>query len=152
MSCMTYSALTRYLSLGATANPTPPAIRAEKQNSDYESAIVQVENQYWRIRTARITPTKPGAFLACWTRDVDGRTVPFSAGEKIAGLLVFVQDGERFGVFRFTQEHLRELGITTSDSSPGKRGFRVYPSWCTQLNPQAQRTQRAQSSAFSSLI
>jgi hypothetical protein len=50
-------------------------------------------------------------------------------------------------VFRFTGAHLAELGIT-SGKRPGKRGFRVYPSWCTGLNDQAAATQRAQTRAF----
>ncbi|MFC8523647.1 MULTISPECIES: MepB family protein [Micrococcaceae] len=33
----------------------------------------------------------------------------------------------------------------------GKRGFRVYPAWCTDLISQASRTQRAQAAAFSEL-
>jgi hypothetical protein len=62
-------------------------------------------------------------------------------------LFVFVDQQDRRGVFRFTGAHLAELGIT-SGKRPGKRGFRVYPSWCTGLNDQAAATQRAQTRAF----
>jgi hypothetical protein len=50
-------------------------------------------------------------------------------------------------VFRFTKTHLDQLGITAGTHS-GKRGFRVYPSWCTGLNASATETQREQARAF----
>lgn len=146
---MTLSALERYraasdAAIAATGVP-------EEQGGDYEAGRIQIDGAPWRIRTARITPTKPGAFVAVWRRGPDGSTEPFGDADDCAGLLVFVIDGPRFGVFRFTREHLRELGILSGSSSPGKRGFRLYPAWCTELNPQATRTQRAQAKAFTEL-
>jgi len=126
-------------------------IQAEEQNSDYESGIALIGEDRWRIRTARITPTKPGAFVAVWTRGEDGSTRPFTAEESLAGLLVFVEDQDRFGVFQFTPVHLVSAGYVSSGLRPGKRGFRVYPAWCTDLNPQASRTQRVQAAAFTEL-
>ncbi|MGO1570550.1 MAG: MepB family protein, partial [Canibacter sp.] len=67
------------------------------------------------------------------------------------GLMVFVSEAGRFGVFAFTREHLTTLGIVQSSLTQGKRGFRVYPSWSTNLNAQAVRTQRAQANAFTDL-
>ncbi|WP_456503414.1 MepB family protein [Arthrobacter sp. UYCu723] len=126
-------------------------VHAEEQNSEYESGMALIGKDWWRIRTARITPTKPGAFVAVWKRDENGSTRPFTTDEATTGLLVFVEDGQRFGVFRFTSTHLKALGYVTSESHPGKRGFRVYPSWCANLNPRASRTQRAQAAAFEEL-
>ncbi|WP_310017292.1 MepB family protein [Microbacterium resistens] len=123
----------------------------EEQSGAYESGLVRIGSESWRLRTARVTPKKPGAFVAVWTRDPLGGTRPFATDDQTAGLLVFVQDDQRFGVFRFTTSHLDALGVTRSASSPGKRGFRVYPSWSVGLNPQAERTRRAQSVAFVSL-
>lgn len=120
---------------------------AEMQNSDYESGIFRIDEETWRIRTARNTPTKPGAFVAFWQRNTEGNTTPFSDDDPAAGLLVFVKQHDRRGVFRFTGVHLTELGIT-SGRWPGKRGFRVYPSWCADMNVQATTTQRAQAPAF----
>lgn len=140
---MQFSAFETYAAeVGATVEVIP-----ETQNSDYESGIAQIFDASWHIRTARNTPTKPGAFVAFWQRDVDGTTTPFSDDDLAAGLLVFVEQRGRRGVFRFTGEHLAELGIT-SGRRPGKRGFRVYPSWCSGLNTQATATQRAQAPAF----
>ena len=63
----------------------------EEQNSDYEPGVATIEGAKWHIRTARNTPTKPGAFVAFWCRDKDGTTAPFKADEVISGLLVFVE-------------------------------------------------------------
>jgi hypothetical protein len=126
-------------------------IIAEEQTSDYEAGQAKIGSGRWRIRTARVTPTKPGAFVAVWKRSPSGNTQPFESSDACDGLLVFVQDGSRFGVFTFTREHLVELGVVQSPLAPGKRGFRVYPSWSTNLNAQATRTQRAQAGAFADL-
>lgn len=140
---MLFSALEDYAAhLGEPVSVTP-----EEQNSDYASGLAHFQGASWHVRTARITPTKPGAFLAFWRRDIDGTTAPFGRDDAGAGLLVFVEDEGRRGVFRFTAAHLEVLGIITGDR-PGKRGFRVYPAWCEELNPQATRSQRAQAPAF----
>ncbi len=140
---MTFSAFEAYIAaVGVTASVTP-----EPQNNDYESGLARIGEEYWHIRTARTTPTKPGAFLAFWSRDENGVAHPFSAGAVHAGLLVFVEQLGHRGVFRFTAAHLAKLGITSSPGH-GKRGFRVYPGWCKDLNATATKTQRAQSTAF----
>lgn len=140
---MQFNAFAAYSAVvGRTAEVSP-----EMQNGDYESGLVEIGDEAWHIRTARNTPTKAGAFVAFWQRDAEGRTTPFSDDAIAAGLLVFVEQHGRRGVFRFTDLHLAELGIT-SGRRPGKRGFRVYPSWCACLNAQAAATQRAQAPAF----
>lgn len=146
---------TRYLgSMGFPAFETyaavrriPVAVTPAAQNSDYESGVARIGDETWHIRTARNTPTKPGAFVAFWQRDAGGTTAPFADDDLTAGLCVFVEQQGRRGVFRFTSAHLAELGIT-SVKRLGKRGFRVYPSWCEGLNAQAGAAQRAQGSAF----
>lgn len=140
---MQFNAFASYSAvMGVTAEATP-----EMQNGDYESGIAQIAEETWHIRTARNTPTKPGAFVAFWQRDPEGHTAPFRDDDLAAGLLVFVKQHDRRGVFRFTALHLTELGIT-SGRRPGKRGFRVYPSWCAGLTARAAATQRAQAPAF----
>ena len=141
MARVTFSAFETYAALvGLSASVSP-----EPQNSDYESGLVEIGGEAWHIRTARNTPTKPGAFVAFWRRDADAKTVPFD--DPSAGLLVFVEQEGGRGVFRFTAEHLAGLGVT-SGRGAGKRGFRVYPSWCDGLNRQATATQRVQAPAF----
>ena len=148
---MGFRAFQRYVELVPLPDGAQPSVEPEEQNGDYESGLVLIGSERWRLRTARITPTKPGAFVAVWHRSGDGSTKPFGADDSTSGLFVFVNEAERFGVFRFTTTHLMSLGVTQSELYPGKRGFRVYPAWCSGLNRQASRTQQAQSSAFSEL-
>lgn len=140
---MTFGAFETYAAHVGVAVAVSPAA----QDSDYESGVAQIDDEAWHIRTARNTPTKSGAFVAFWRRDRDGTTAPFGDDDPAAGLLVFVEQEGRRGVFRFTAAHLSRLGVTAG-RRPGKRGFRVYPSWCTGLNPGAAATQRAQAEAF----
>lgn len=146
---MVFSAFERYRQHSGMG---PVQVVPEEQGSDYEAGQVTLDSGKWRIRAARITPTKPGAFVAVWRRSLSGATEPFDTSDDCVGLMVFVVEAGRFGVFMFTREHLTELGVLQSPQTPGKRGFRVYPSWCTDLNAQAFRTQRAQAIAFSDLI
>lgn len=127
------------------------SLRPEEQHSDYEAAVAILGAEAWRVRRARITPTKPGAFVAVWRRARDGSTQPFDVDDPTAGLIVLVEDDQQFGCFRFTTAHLDDLGVVRSARQPGKRGFRVYPAWCSGLNTQAARTQRAQAPAFTDL-
>lgn len=148
---MNFHAFKRFISLAPAPADAQPVIQIEEQNSDYESGVALIGKEQWRIRTARITPTKSGAFVAVWKRDEGGSTRPFTADESMSGLLVFVEEQERFGVFQFTPAYLISLRYVSSELHPGKRGFRLYPAWCTNLNPQAIRTQRAQAAAFTEL-
>lgn len=145
---MGFGALEHYVQ---TTGLTLTEVVAEEQNSDYESGCAKLEGTWWRVRTARITPTKPGAFVAVWGRTPEGVTAPFSEGDDCAGLLVFVSDEDHLGAFRFPTADLATLGTYSSQRSAGKRGFRLYPPWSTSLNPQATRTQRKQTAFFEHL-
>lgn len=148
---MTFSALRRYLTLTGAETLIEEGPWAEEQQSDYEAGMIRINGALWRLRTARVTPTKPGAFVAVWRRDATGTTRPFPADDPAHGLMAFVEERDRFGVFQFPAPELLRLGVTSSALQPGKRGFRLYPEWCTGLNPQALRTQKAQSTAFTAL-
>lgn len=148
---MTFSAFRRYIDLSQLPQSALQMVTPETQSSDYEAGLVLLESGLWRLRTARITPTKPGAFVALWRRLDDGNTAPFGADDPAVGLHVFVEEQNHFGVFQFAAEQLASLGISQTGQSPGKRGFRVYPSWSTDLNRQASRSQKAQSPAFRDL-
>lgn len=150
---MTFSAFRRYVQRLGLEDCIDEGPWAEEQGSDYEAGLIRISGELWRLRTARVTPTKPGAFVAVWERDESGVTQPFPSDGPVQGLLVFVEDRDRFGVFRFTTPELQRLGVTrAAPSQPGKRGFRLYPAWCSGLNPQATRTQRSQSAAFTELV
>lgn len=145
---MSFLSFERFCALtGAAASE----VIAEEQNTDYESGRARLGGNWARIRTAQVTPTKPGAFVAVWRRGADGVTEPFDAADECERLLVFVADRERFGVFEFDREMLASLRISSADGRAGKRGFRLYPSWCPDLNAQATKTQRAQAPAFTDL-
>ena len=146
---MTYTALDRYCLVTVQAHGE---VIPEAQQSDYQAGIAEIDGQLWRIRTARTTPTKSGGFVAIWHRDETGSTAPYVSDAELHGALVFIEQSERFGVFRFTQQHLEQLGVYASATAPGKRGFRVYPSWVTGLHGQAKKSQDAQRPAFSVLV
>lgn len=145
---MAFTAFEQYVAHAFGSADCVRSVVPEEQNSDYESGLAVIDDERWHIRTARNTPKKPGAFVAVWSRDAAGNTVPLPMDDPARGLLVFVTDGERRGVFRFTAEHLRGLGVTATARRPGKRGFRVYPAWCRDLNERAAASQAAQASAF----
>ncbi|WGD36793.1 MepB family protein [Lysinibacter sp. HNR] len=146
-----FTAFYRYVELLGEEAPEYEAPQLEPQNSNYQSGVVRLNGELWRIRTARVTPTKPGAFVAVWKRNERGKTQPFDTDDPATGLLVFVEERDRFGVFRFQACQLEIMGITASVSQPGKRGFRLYPSWCRALNTQAAHTQHEQALAFNTL-
>lgn len=123
----------------------------EEQQSDYQAAVAEIDGQLWRIRTARITPTNSGGFVAIWHRDETGTTAPYKYEEELRGVMVYIEGASSFGIFRFTQQQLEHLGIYASASDPGKRGFRIYPSWTVGLSGQARKTQDSQLPAFTLL-
>jgi hypothetical protein len=148
---MTFASFDWYLANLLVPAGITAVVVADSENAGYEAGIAEIGGQRWRIRTARTTPTKPGGFVSVWRRAADGSTEPFPASEPIRGLLVFAEAEGHRGVFHFDRAHLAELGVTSSAGSPGKRGFRVYPRWCRDLNPQALRSRRAQATAFTEL-
>lgn len=148
MAAVTFDALYRY---AQTRNLSQLDVTAEEQGSDYQAGHVEIDGQCWRTRTARVTPRKPGAFVAVWRRNAHGKTEPFSIPDTCAGLLVFVEEDGRLGVFTFPDEALGKLGIYSSRQSAGKRGFRLYPAWSVGLNAQAARTQAKQAAFFEEL-
>ncbi|WP_029067703.1 MepB family protein [Jonesia quinghaiensis] len=149
---MIFSAFERFRGVVLAPHGVGAVVVPEEQRGDYESGVAVFGGERWRVRTGRITASKPGAFVAVWRRGEGGVTEPFPDDDGVDGLLVFVEFAGRFGVFRFTVEHLRELGVVSSHGGGGKRGFRVYPAWCEGLNAQAGRSQRAQAKAFSELV
>lgn len=124
---MGFRALEHY---AQTRGLAPTGLVPEEQNTDYEADCVKLDDEWWQVRTARITPTKPGAFFVTWRRSPAGNTEPFSADDDCVGLLVFVSDGDRFGDFRFPSTALVELGIYSYRRSTGNV---VFPS--TRLSP-----------------
>lgn len=121
---------------------------AELVNTAYGAEMLQTSVGTVRARTGRVTPSKPGVFVAAWCRLESGQTAPFTHDDGVDYLLVTALDGAHSGSFLIPTQTLVEHHIVSVEGEGGKRGFRLYPSWLTGLNPQASRTQRWQAGYF----
>ncbi|MGV8852458.1 MAG: MepB family protein [Rhodoglobus sp.] len=122
---------------------------AEPDNAEY-GAFTTIPT-HTRYRVAKLTPTKPGLFVAVWRRHTDGTTQPFRSNDGTQQLVVIVRDGNDSGAFIFPLSTLVARGIVSVDGHGGKRGFRVYPPWADTRNRQAQSTQQWQCEHFQPL-
>lgn len=129
----------------------PENISYEKQNEDYEGMTFTINNQSFRSRLAKKTPTKKGYFVVFWEKDENNINTPFLFEESPQETLVFVSDNEKRGVFKFPKEILLKKGILKGDKSKGKMGIRVYPEWESDLNQTATKTQQWQLDYFTFL-
>ena len=129
----------------------PENISYEKQNEDYEGMTFKINNQSFRSRLAKKTPTKKGYFVVFWEKDENNINTPFLFEESPQETLVFVSDNEKRGVFKFPKEILLKKGILKGDKSKGKMGIRVYPEWESDLNQTAVKTQQWQLDYFTFL-
>ena len=120
----------------------------EDQNKEYEGASFLAKGVTYRSRLAKQTPKKKGAFVAFWEKTQAGNNQAFLAEESPEYLLVAVQEQERRGVFCFPQSVLIEKKIYRTTNQKGKMAMRVYPSWATELNSTALKTQQWQTSYF----
>ena len=105
------------------------------------------------FRKAKITPKKTGQFVSLWCRDeTSGSTRPFHESEILQGAIIYVADPSQDGLFLFSKKTLINQKIISdiSGQSPGKRGFRLYPSWDTPSNNQARKSQAWQLQSFHS--
>lgn len=132
---------------------TAPSITAEADNAGYGAATFEVFGLSVRARTARVTPTKVGLFVAHWRRAPGGSTEPFDGVGSTDLVIVTTVEGDQAGAFLFPRGTLLAQGILAGavpagGVSAGRRGFRVYPPWSATTNAQAQRTQRWQGAFF----
>lgn len=63
-------------------------------------------------------------------------------------MVISIQDESKIGQFVFSKEVLIEKGILQSKSHKGKMAFRIYPTWETNLNKTAQKSQTWQKQYF----
>lgn len=123
-------------------------IRENEESNQYSACSFLVNNKKIEFRTGKITPTKPGHFVAIWKRDNTGKTAPFNTSDGIDFMIITVREKEHFGQFIFPKPILGGQGIITQNDKEGKRGMRVYPPWSKDLNKQAQKTQKWQGDYF----
>ncbi|MBE5661546.1 MepB family protein [Staphylococcus sp. SS21] len=120
----------------------------EKYNKEYEALTFNYKEKIYKSRLAKKTPNKSGYFVTCWTKNEDNYNRPYKIDEFADYLIVAVIDDELNGYFLFPKEVLVEKGILASSKYQGKMAFRVYPTWCNDLNQTAQRTQNWQCNYF----
>lgn len=101
-----------------------------------------------RSRLAKLTPKKKGYFVAFWEKDTKGINQAYSYENSPEKLIVSVIDNERRGQFIFPKKALLKYGILKSPKQKGKMALRVYPSWVTELNTNAAKTQTWQVEYF----
>ena len=125
---------------------TVKEIQEEIQNSEYGSAVFQLNCTSVRFRVAKITPTKIGQFVAFWEKDATNKNQAFSV-ENAPDLLVintFSHDQQSLGQFVFPKEVLVKHNILKTATTKGKMAMRVYPSWDAPTSKQAIATQKWQ--------
>ena len=124
------------------------SVAPEAESGEYGACAFELNDFKVRFRVAKITPTKIGQFVTLWKRIGKGPTQPYDALDEVDFFVISVRDGNNFGQFVFPKSVLIEKNIFSKNGKGGKRGIRVYPSWDTALNAQAQKTQQWQLNYF----
>lgn len=120
----------------------------DPKNAAYDACWLDLGGNQCAYRTAKITPTKNGAFVTCWKRPGGkGPIVPFNPGDFCA-LVVAVEETGNFGFFFFPAEELLTQKILEEGGKKGKLSFRVYAPWVAAESKQAAATQAWQKPFF----
>ncbi|NQZ32059.1 MAG: MepB family protein [Oceanospirillaceae bacterium] len=118
---------------------------AVPESCKYEALVFSLDEKRIVYRKAKVTPDRPGAFLAIWQRPSlanshDNKPTPLTADD-LDYLFIKVEScssaaaGEgamynaKSGMFIFPVSLLIEKGIVSSTKNKGKTGFRVFPPW-----------------------
>ncbi len=113
------------------------------ESSKYEGLSFSIDENNIVYRKGKVTPDRPGAFLAIWKRpllDKGNKPVPLQSNDldflfiKVEShSTVTVNDDpgnhSKYGMFIFPVSLLIEKGIISSPKAKGKTGFRVFPPW-----------------------
>lgn len=121
--------------------PNADELIPHNQNAQYHGYAFTLNQKRIIYRKAKITPDRPGAFLALWKRPADlsnSKPIPF-ANEFDYLLVAVSSDGLttinnqvaniQKGFFLFPVELLVKKGIVTGRNHKGKTAFRVFPPW-----------------------
>jgi len=109
----------------------------------YDALHFSLNNKNIVYRKGKVTPDRPGAFLAIWQRPLSGnvngnKPIPLTSSEldylfiKVeshSNLSEEFEHNQEYGMFVFPVSLLVERGIVSSTNSKGKTGFRVFPPW-----------------------
>ena len=124
------------------------AFMSEPESKEYNACRFKVNELSVVCRNAKITPKKIGQFVTFWKRNKEGITEPLSENDPFDFYVINVRNRDQLGQFVLPKSTLIDKGIISSSKKDGKRGFRVYPSWDTAMNPQARKTQSWQLDYF----
>ena len=122
--------------------------RIDKEGKEYNASTFSIQNKKIIYRKAKITSTKKGLFVTFWKRSELGPIAPFHEQNDFDFFIVDIETHNLNGQFIFPKSILVEKGIVSNDIKEGKRAFRVYPPFVTDLNKQAQKTQQWQAAYF----
>ena len=123
-------------------------VQSELESQEYFAHNFELNKQKVKFRMAKITPTKTGQFVTIWKRNENGITEPYNVSDELELYLIGTRQGTKLGLFIFSKTVLCDNKILTNNETVGKRGIRVYPTWCLTKNKQAQKTQDWQSKCF----
>lgn len=116
-------------------------IKPESESQQYAAHTFQLNKYQILFRKAKITPTKTGQFVTLWKRNEKKITEPFNLTDEFDFYLIAAKTPTNFGIFIFPKKVLHEYKILSDQTTDGKRGIRVYPTWDETISKQAQKTQ-----------
>lgn len=127
------------------------SLKLNSESMEYGACSFELNGQKIEHRISKITPTKAGQFVTIWKRNKNGVTQPFDMLDDFDFITITSKCGDNIGQFIFPKSILADKGIITQNGKDGKRGIRVYPSWDTVTNKQAEKTQSWQTKYFATI-
>jgi len=122
--------------------------KINQESTAYDACSFILNDRQIICRNAKITPKKVGQFVTFWKRNKNGPIQPFNETDHFDFYIVNVRTDNKLGQFVFPKSILITKGIISTEHKEGKRAFRVYASWDTTTNKQAERTQNWQLDYF----
>lgn len=124
-------------------------LQPDLECEEYLGHSFQINQLSIKFRKAKITPRKIGQFVTLWKRNPESKqTQPFTSEDPFDFYMIFCDHDDKSGFFFFPKQILIRKNILTTLSKDGKRGFRVYPTWYSPENKQAEKTQNWQKNFF----
>ncbi len=123
-------------------------LKLHPESVEYSACTFELNGLKIEHRISKITPTKTGQFVTIWKRNKNGITEPFDVLDDFDFVIITSKSSDNFGQFIFSKSVLANKGIISQNGKEGKRGIRVYPSWDTVTNKQAEKTQSWQTKYF----
>lgn len=113
----------------------------EREGKEYEACQFVVNQHRIICRKAKLTPKKKGVFVTFWKRIGTGPIAPFHEMDSFNFYAIHVSLKTTEGVFIIPKSELLNHHLISSTQKEGKRGFRMYLPWETDLNKQATKSQ-----------